>query len=355
MRRRARALWLAALGATATLGACRGILGIDDPILVEADAADDGPPLSDGGVEARADAADAGAPQTCDHGARFTTGLRVWDGEPRVYGARFTTDETIAYFSTYDPSKDGGFEIVAAARAPDGGLGTFLNPQGAINTSGDEYWPTLTADGQRMFYESPEGPGLSSRIWVAERDPASATFKNPQVHAYFSTIPTTVTIGSPYLSKTGQLVFSSTRRDVDDAGARPDGGVDALDLWLASVGAGFVVTAERQLDELTTDGAETFPVLSSDGEEVFFSRAAPAATNDEARIFTARRGDGGRYGPAERLALPWDDDDAGGAGVAVGDWSSWISDDHCHLYVVRFSAPGGQLRGELWMAARPQN
>lgn len=340
------ALGIAALGIA--LAACRAILGIDDPTLLGADAGPDAPetgvpppPPSDASGDADADAARL----SCAHDAPFGAGRLVFASASEVvWSARFSVDERRAFLAV--SAGPGATSVIKSYAHTNGSLNT-PSPLTGIDTAGDEYWPTTTPDGKLMFFEGPEltDGGGTSRIWIAQFEPATSGYTNPKVHAYFAGIPSAVTIGAPFLTPSGSLVFASTRRDVDEAGVRPDGGADSLDLWIANISLSsgdFSASDERVLDELATDDGEQFPVLTADGAEIFFTRPP----DDTGRVFRALRGDGGRFGAAAPVALPWDGSDAGDL---TGTWTSHVSGDACRLYVLRHRA--GYPR-ELWVAER---
>ncbi len=66
----------------------------------------------------------------------------------------FTPDEKYLYFSSERPNGLGGRDIYAAQRMPDGSYGSVKNLGPTINTPYDEDAPFITADGKTMFFSS---------------------------------------------------------------------------------------------------------------------------------------------------------------------------------------------------------
>jgi hypothetical protein len=66
----------------------------------------------------------------------------------------FTPDEKYLYFASERPNGIGGRDLYAAMRMPDGSYGSVKNLGATINTPYDEDSPFVTADGNTMFFSS---------------------------------------------------------------------------------------------------------------------------------------------------------------------------------------------------------
>lgn len=312
----------------------------------EAGSPVDASDVSDAGV----DAADAEPPR-CDPRDPFTSFSLVKGLETKpIISARLTSDETTILFSALEGCLlDDCYDIFTARRTD------RVSPFGAgkivpaINcTTASEYWPTLSADGKLVFFESsrmlvPDAGACGNdraRIWSASRVNTSTDFDTPRIDALFAVGPEIVD-SSPYLHPGGRsLYFVSLGRP----------GTGGQDIYVANLDALGLSSEVKEIKAVNSTETENFPVISLDERTLYFSRdgdpdgGASLARDVWVSLRASATADFGAPAPVSGLTGPDDDIPA------------WLSDDRCRLYFTsnRDAADAGAPLGDyhLWVAER---
>jgi Tol biopolymer transport system component len=165
-----------------------------------------------------------------------------------------------------------------------------LFAEGSINTTGDEYGPAFTPDGQTVYFVrrvNRSGPEhiLVSRFslgrWSA---PEMAEFSGQ----YFDK--------EPFIAPDGKRLFFASQRPV--SGTEPKKGRD-FDLWYVEKTARSWGAAQHLGPAINTPGYENYPAVTTDGTLYFASvRAGGKGQND---LYRARLING-QYAQPENLA-----------------------------------------------------
>lgn len=283
------------------------------------------PPFDAAGTDARAldggdgdpDARDAAVP--CEERdwapARLVSGLET---EP-IISARLTPDELSMYISRGTPPTF--VDIYTVARSQVNQPFQVKGPLAVVNEPAtSEFWPTLSADGRLLFFESsratlPDDAGVyksvGARIWSASRVNVVADFDKPKLQSLFDVEGPEA---APYLHPSGRtLYFASSSRP----------GKGQLDIWFAEINSAGVVTDIRNLESANTTADENAPVVTLDERFLYHNRLVDPATleND---IWVAKRStvaDGfGKSVRVSELSTPYD------------EYPTWVSPDHCRIY-----------------------
>lgn len=278
-----------------------------DAAVTDARDASDGEP----------DARDAAVP--CEERgwgpARLVSGL---ENEP-IISARLTPDELSMYISRGTPPTF--VDIYTVVRSDVSQPFQVKGPLAVVNEPGtSEFWPTLSADGRLLFFESsrstlPDDAGVyksvGARIWSASRVNVVADFDRPKLQSLFDVEGPEA---APYLHPSGRtLYFASSSRP----------GKGQLDIWFAEINSAGVVTDIRNLESANTTTDENAPVVTVDERYLYHNRLVDPATleND---IWVARRStvaDGfGKSVRVSELSTPYD------------EYPTWVSPDHCRIY-----------------------
>jgi len=317
--------------------------------------ADTSPETAPPDAQSDADAGVDAAPP-CDRSLPFADLALVEGlGDRSVYSARFLPNESLVLLAIGDVG--GETDLSFATR--DGGGGPFgpSTPIAGVNAPAtSEYWPTMSADGKLLFFESNrslqkvDGGYVRehARIWTATRVNLVSEFEEPRIQSIFAFGPGSQEEASPYLHPSGRaLYFSSFQRpgkgsgDIFVADLDPENGLAASVTNIAAV---------------NTDLEEIAPVVSLDDTTLYFARQ-DAVTLIRDVFVSTRAGTGAPFGaplPVTELNTPYE------------EFPSWISEDRCRLYF--FSdrpAPGAGLdagadadaapepsRFRLWVASR---
>ncbi len=251
-----------------------------------------------------------------------------------VFSFRPSADELSATLSLQQEAS--GPDLFVASRATASDPFVIGAPVAELNTPSAEYWPTTSADGEMIFFESarpldPGGPtNERARIWAATRTSAGAAFGPPTVLGIFreATAPET----SPYLHAGGRsLYFASLAR----------GGAGNLDLFVADITDFGVVTAVRNVTSANSSGEENMPVVSDDERALFFSRWA--GTGRDVWV-VGRSSTAEPFGVAQEVVE---------VSSIYDDFPTGISADACRLYFISNRPVGGIERHRVWMAEKP--
>jgi Tol biopolymer transport system component len=191
-------------------------------------------------------------------------------------GAFLTADRLELFFFSGRPGGAGGRDIWVLRRAAPTAPWDAPRVVTELNSSNDDYMPSLTGDGLTIFFAS-NRIGRSDDIWTASRASRTAPFSVPATVAELSSLPTPAT--SPFIARDGlTLLFADERA----------GGQGARDLWTTTRASPTAPFANpTNLGALFNSAAiDDDPSLSFDGRELFFASDRVAA---DSRIYRAIR------------------------------------------------------------------
>lgn len=141
----------------------------------------------------------------------------------------------------------------------------------AINTTDDEYWPSITADGQILMFTRQQVriDNSMQRRQVQEDFYISSFLENGWQKAYNAGTPlnTTQNEGAQTLSSNGNYMFFT-------ACDRP-GGYGSCDLYFSAIYEGRWSEPSNLGPPVNTSSWESQPSISADGKTLFFSSSRP--------------------------------------------------------------------------------
>jgi hypothetical protein len=185
-------------------------------------------------------------------------------------GAFLSADQLELFFFSTRAGGAGGRDIWVLRRASVAAGWDAPRPVTELNSTADDYMPSLTGDGLIMFFASDRLPGDADDVWTATRVSRTASFSAPMRVAEVSALPTAAT--SPFISRDGlTLTYADDRA----------GGQGLRDLWTttrSSVTSPFAAPTNLgpQFNSAETDDD---PSLSFDGRELLFVTDRVAATS----------------------------------------------------------------------------
>jgi len=148
------------------------------------------------------------------------------DGSPHI-----SPDGLSLYFQSGRPGGSGGADLwVSTRETPDDNWGTPLNLGSTVNSSADDWAPSISPDGLELFFTSkrPGGPGGYSDIWLTTRATLEDDWGEPQPLG--PNINTSGFDGHPSISSDGlELYFCCWDDNVDRSG-----GYGTSDIWVTS-------------------------------------------------------------------------------------------------------------------------
>jgi outer membrane protein OmpA-like peptidoglycan-associated protein len=153
----------------------------------------------------------------------------------------------------------------------------LFNPESVgtgINTTDDEYWPSITADGQTMIFtrQSSSGDNQSSQGLVQEDFYISYFLDNSWQKAFNAGSPlnTMQNEGAQTLSSNGTYMFFT-------ACDRP-GGLGSCDIYFSSLNGGKWTEPMNLRSPVNSPSWESQPSISADGKTLFFSSSRPGGS-----------------------------------------------------------------------------
>jgi hypothetical protein len=300
--------------ASGILAACGGLLGIsgDDPPPTD-------PIRDDASADGSVSTADGGAtPPTprCNPNAAFGSLEAIPElSDPSLdeSGMTLTEDELTAYVgigTTIDVPATR--DMVLYERASTTSPWVKKDALTALNSTFEDDNASISGDGLTLFFHSTRADAEGEpprRVWFATRTSKAEAFENPNLAPdYFNTDG--VHNVDPFILPDKSAVFWGTDREGN------------FDIWEStSTGAN-----PRSVGAIATAAVELQPVVSADGLELFFARAEALDPSLYEIWRSTRTNRNDSFGAPEVLS---------GLNVPnVTDLPSWISADHCVLYVV---------------------
>lgn len=306
----------------------------------------------DAGGDSTADVVVDATPDTtsppCDTSAPFGA-LAVVAGLESLglRSARFTPDEKTVILSALAPGceQESCADLIVATRPSLDAPFVVSGPLAGVNTPvSAEYWPTLSADGLLLFFESTrsltkvDGGYVDdrSRIWSTTRVNTTAEFGEPRVQALFDVVGLE---GSPYLHPLGRSLYFMSL-------ARP--GKGNLDLFVAKLDPLGLASSIENVSAVNTARAELAPVVSLDEKHLYFAREDEVTTLRD--VLRASRADvDAAFGEASIVSE---------LSTADDEFPTFVSSDECRIYFVSDRPSPGSDAGRgayrLWSAARPK-
>lgn len=270
-----------------------------------------------------------------------------------VIGARLSPDELSMVLTTGDAF--GVNTVLSTASRPSIGQPFRVDgPIPVVNAKGTSaFWPTMSADSLLLFFESDrtkevDDAGLHGRggirIWTAKRVNKLGDFDVPELQTLFD-VPV-----SPSASETAPYVHPSGKSLYFASSARPGHG--GLDIYVATIGGLGTVTGISNIDGVNTDTYENAPIVSFDENYLYHARYTGAVTTNH--IFMAQRSKiSGLFESSKEVPE---------LNSAFNDYPSWVSPDHCRIYIVStrptieadsgLDADAPPLPYRVWVAAR---
>ncbi len=192
------------------------------------------------------------------------------DGSPHI-----SPDGLSFYFQSGRPGGSGGGDLwVTTRETPDDNWGTPMNLGPTVNSSADDWAPSLSPDRLELFFTSkrPGGPGGFSDIWLTTRATQEDDWGRPEPLG--PNVNTSDFDGHPSISSDGLELFFCTWT----GSVRPGSGCS--DVWVTSRPSLFDPWAEPvNLGETVNSSAfEGEQDISADGLCLFFSGDRPGGS-----------------------------------------------------------------------------
>lgn len=271
----------------------------------------------------------AGGP--CDPLARFDVPRPLANLDPtlRPADASLSPDELTLYLTQNSPAGDR--DLFAATR---GTRADAFGPPAALasaNSSSTDAAPCISRDGLTLLFHSNRVSGAGSRLYVATRESALASFAAAAPIAGVASPVMADNDLQPVLASDGQeLWFASNRKG-------------SVDLYRAPrSGGGFANPVE--VSETSSQGSDQHATLSADGLTLYFaSDRAFFGARGGFEIYRAQRA-----GANDPFSQPVLVDELNTTG---NDNPRWLSSDNCRLYL--HSDVGGTFT--IYVATRTPN
>ena len=288
-----------------------------DASIADARPADSGHILDAGTVDA-----DAAPARICDSTKAFGTPVLVAGLEGQeTFSARLSADELTMFYAIMTATN--GTDIYQATRSMTDASFESNGPMPSVNTAADEYWPTLSADGRLVFFESgrsltPDEAGVyhndQARIWSSSRVSVLSDFGPPGIDTLF--VVDGGAEAAPYLHPSGRSLYFAS-------GAR--GGFGDIDLFVAMINQSGVVTSVNNIAAVNSPVEENMPVVSADELELYFARF-DQVLNTTRNIWVSRRTQKNLPFGAPMLANELN--------TVSDEFPSFLSADGCRLFFI---------------------
>lgn len=280
--------------AFAALASCNPLFGIQETVLIDAEARPDG--------------------YVCPHDQPFGSGTEVRiDGAYSVEAARFNPERSLAYLALCANNDKNMCELHTSPYSVTTGeftAYTALPP--SINTPGiyDSY-PTITADAEYLLFGSQRGGG-NVHIWIAMKVAGGFGMSTATL---LDIAPNTDYSNEPYILGNGSTLYFG-------AGSNGD-----WDLYRASGTPPTFGTATVVPGGAEPSYSEFSPVVSEDELELLFAADRHAPGTGELDIYRSTRSD-----PSSPFSTPVRD--MAHSLPNGNDWPVWMSPDRCELYYI---------------------
>jgi hypothetical protein len=238
-------------------------------------------------------------------------------------GARLSPDELTVYFNS---DRDGvSRDIYAASRATRTAAFGNVYPLTGINTSGSEGWPSATADGLKMFFET--GRPSPNQVYVATRTTLIAQFSGA---AQVANVATGMESGQPFVLPDGSALYLFI-------GAH---------IYRSQLGASGQFDAPVALSTLNSSAIEYFPIPTPDELTIYFaSTRSDATAKGYFDIWMAKRASrADDFGPPVNVQE---------LNTALEEFPSWVSADNCRIYFSRSTS--GTSGERIYVAERSKS
>jgi Tol biopolymer transport system component len=222
---------------------------------------------------------------------------------------RLSPDELTIYFLS---TRSGNNDIFTASRASRTDAFGTPQPMTSLNTASAEGWPTVTADGLTLFFES----NVSGRYqtYVATRTTLVAQFAAPALVA-------NVNIAG---SDTGQAAVLPNQ----SALYLVNNGTGAGNLYRAGLNTTGQFGTPVEVSTINTPSDEFAPTPTSDELVLYFgsSRLDPPAKGAMDIWMTRRTSTAASWDPPTNVQE---------LNTTAFEWPDWLSPDRCRLYFTR--------------------
>jgi Tol biopolymer transport system component len=258
-----------------------------------------------------------GASVACDLSHPFGTPVLV-DGinstSNNETGVRLSPSELTVYFGS---DRGGTYDLYVASRSSPTAAFTGVTALAALNSSSQDGWPSLPADGLSIYFESNRTG--SYQVYVATRATLVAAFSAPALVANLG-----ASNGQPFILPDGSALY-----------LYPASGT-AGDIFRAGLGAGGAFDAPVAISTVNTPSIEYMPTPTPDELILYFaSNRADSPAKGDYDIWVAKR--------ASRTANFDPPVNVQELNTAAEEFPGWISPDNCRMYFSRKGASGQKI------------
>jgi Tol biopolymer transport system component len=255
----------------------------------------------------------------------------AFDGGPSI-----SADGLTLYFTSERPGGLGGGDLWVTRRASTSeAFGPPENLGAGVNSSANEYAPSLSSDGLTLYFDSdrPGGPGKGD-VWVATRSGAGEAFGSPR--SLDAPVNSEAADGLPSISGDGLALYFCTRRS---------GGHGGMDLWVArrSSSSEPFRQAESLGDVVNGPSDDWGPGISSDELDLFFMSDREGGRGSQDLWVASRGSRSAPFGPPRNLGPIVN-------GPAL-DARPDVSADGAMLFFMS-NRDGGSGQIDLWLSRR---
>ncbi|MGE5181709.1 MAG: hypothetical protein ACM31C_06590 [Acidobacteriota bacterium] len=244
---------------------------------------------------------------------------------------RLSPDELTMYISGRfqgEPATDVNIYVATRASKTD----NFGSPTqlANINSTANDWDPTVTSDGRMIVYGTTRTSGDATDLYVATRTSTAADFGTPGLLANVNSLPDDDV--QPFITADGQELWFASGRS---------GGAGGHDIYRSAMSGG-AFGAPIRVPELSTASDEWMPILSADKLTIYFgTNAAGTNTKGSIDIWTSHRAT-----VTDAWPTPAPVPELNSTGI---DTPAWLSADNCRLY---FWSTGADPIGNVYVAVR---